>query len=61
MVSSSVTITDNNKFTMPASDVTIKAIFEEDAPEAYTVTVQNDGNGSGSATPTTAAAGTELP
>ena len=30
MVSGSVTITDN-KFTMPASDVTVKAIFEEDA------------------------------
>ena len=45
---------------MPASDVTVKAIFEEDAPETYTVTVQNDGNGSGSATPATAAAGTEI-
>ena len=45
---------------MPASDVTVKAIFEEDAPETYTVSVQNDGNGSGSATPTTAAAGTEI-
>ena len=32
VVSGSVTITDN-KFTMPASDVTVKAIFEEDAPE----------------------------
>ena len=59
VVSGTVTITDN-KFTMPASDVTVKAIFEEDAPETYTVTVQNDGNGSGTATPTTAAAGTEI-
>ena len=45
---------------MPASDVTVKAIFEENAPETYTVSVQNDGNGSGSATPATAAAGTEI-
>ena len=59
VVSGSVTITDN-KFTMPASDVTVKAIFEENAPETYTVSVQNDGNGSGSATPATAAAGTEI-
>ena len=30
------------------------------AAETYSVTVQNDGNGSGSATPTTAEAGTEI-
>ena len=56
VVSGGVTISDN-KFTMPAGNVEVKAIFEEDT---YTVTVSNDGHGSGTATPATATAGTEI-
>ena len=59
MVSGTVTIA-GNKFNMPSSNVTVKAIFEADAPTTYTVTVQNDGNGTASASPATAAAGTEI-
>ena len=59
VVSGTVSIA-GNKFTMPSSDVTVKAIFEADAPTTYTVTVQNDGNGTASASPATAAAGTEI-
>ncbi len=53
----------NNKFTMPDSNVEVKAIFEEDAPPApteYTITVTNDGNGTASASHAKAAAGTEI-
>ena len=53
----------NNKFTMPDSEVEIKAIFEEDAPPApteYTVTVTSGGNGTASASLAKAAAGTEI-
>ena len=59
VVSGTVTIA-GNKFAMPSSDVTVKAIFEADAPTTYTVTVQDDGNGTASASPATAAAGTEI-
>ena len=53
----------NNKFTMPDSEVEIKAIFEEDAPPApteYTVTVTSGGNGTASASPSKAVAGAEI-
>ena len=53
----------NNKFTMPDSNVEVKAIFEEDAPPApteYTVTVTTVGNGMASASPDKAVAGTEI-
>ena len=53
----------NNKFTMPDSNVAIKAIFEEDAPPApteHTVTVKTDGNGIAFASPLLAVAGTEI-
>ena len=53
----------NNKFTMPDSNVAIKAIFEEDAPPApteHTVTVKTDGNGIAFASPLMAVAGTEI-
>ena len=52
----------NNKFTMPDSNVAIKAIFEEDSPFAptkHTVTVKTDGNGIAFASPLLAVAGTE--
>ena len=57
-----VTIKDD-KFTMPDSDVEVKAIFEEDTPPApteHTVTVTSGGNGTASASPAKAAAGTEI-
>ena len=53
----------NNKFTMPDSNVAIKAIFEEDSPfgpTKYTVTVTTEGGGTASASPAKAAAGTEI-
>ena len=62
VISGGVTIVDD-KFTMPDSNVEIKAIFEEDAPPApteYTVTVTNDGNGTASASPAKAVAGAEI-
>lgn len=62
VVSGDVTIT-NNQFTMPDSNVIIKAIFEEDVPvlpTTYSITVQTDGNGTASATPASATAGAEI-
>ena len=53
----------NNKFTMPDSNVEVKAIFEEDAPPApteHTVTVTSSGNGTASASPVKAVAGAEI-
>ena len=53
----------NNKFTMPDTNVAIKAIFEEDSPFAptkHTVTVKTDGNGIAFASPLLAVAGTEI-
>lgn len=45
IVSGNITINDN-KFTMPANPVTVKAIFEQ---KKYAVTMQTDGNGTASA------------
>lgn len=44
------------------ADITVKALWKDapPAPVEYTVTVTNDGNGIGTATPSTAAAGTEI-
>ena len=53
----------NDKFTMPDTNVAIKAIFEEDAPPApteHTVTVTSGGNGTASASPAKAVAGVEI-
>ena len=53
----------NNKFTMPDSNVEVKAIFEEDTPPApteHTVTVTSGGNGTASASPSKAVAGAEI-
>ena len=53
----------NNKFTMPGTNVAIKAIFEEDAPPApteFTITVKTDGNGTASASHAKAVVGTEI-
>ena len=62
VVTGGVTIKDN-KFTMPAGNVEVKAIFEKNAtpPPAtteYSVKVSNDGNGTAMADKTSAAAGT---
>ena len=62
VISGDVTIVDD-KFTMPDSNVEVKAIFEEDAPPApteFTITVKTDGNGTASASPAKAVAGTEI-
>ncbi len=62
VMSGDVTVRDD-KFTMPGSDVEIKAIFEEDAPPTpteYTVTVKTDGNGTASASHVKAVVGTEI-
>ena len=62
VVTGGVTIKDS-KFTMPAGNVEVKAIFEKDAtpPPAtteYSVKVSTDGNGTAMADKTSAAAGT---
>ena len=62
VISGNVTIKDN-KFTMPDTNVAIKAIFEEDAPPApteFTITVKTDGNGTASASHAKAVVGTEI-
>ena len=62
VISGNVTIKDD-KFLMPDSNVEVKAIFEEDAPPApteFTITVKTDGNGTASASPAKAVAGTEI-
>ena len=62
VISGGVTIKDD-KFTMPNDNVEVKAIFEEDAPPApteFTITVKTDGNGTASASPDKAVAGTEI-
>ena len=62
VISGDVTIVDD-KFTMPDSNVEVKAIFEEDAPPApteNTVTVTSSGNGTASASPSKAVAGAEI-
>ena len=64
VVTGGVTIKDN-KFTMPAGNVEVKAIFEKNAtpppaPTYYSITVTKDGSGTASASLTTAAAGTEI-
>ena len=63
VVSPAGLVITNNKFTMPDSNVEVKAIFEEDAPPApteFTITVKTDGNGTASASLAKAAAGTEI-
>ena len=62
VMSGDVTV-KNDKFTMPGSDVEVKAIFEKNAPPTpteYTVTVKTDGNGTASASPATAVVGTDI-
>ena len=53
----------NNKFTMPDSNVEVKAIFEEDAspaPTEYTITVTTEGGGTASVSPAKAVADVEI-
>ena len=62
VISGGVTIKDD-KFLMPNDNVEVKAIFEKDAPPApteFTITVKTDGNGTASASPDKAVAGTEI-
>ena len=63
VVSPAGLVITNNKFTMPDSNVEIKAIFEEDAPPVpteFTITVTSGGNGTASASHAKAVAGTEI-
>lgn len=48
----------NNQFIMPDSDVSVKAVFVPDG--AYSVTVENDGFGTGSANPVRTEEGTRV-
>ena len=61
VMSGNVTIKDD-KFTMPSANVEVKAVFEKDAPAPteFIVTVTSGGNGTASASPAKAAAGTEI-
>ena len=62
VMSGGVTIKDD-KFLMPNANVEVKAIFEKDAPPVpteFTITVKTDGNGTASASPDKAVAGTEI-
>ena len=61
VMSGNVTIKDD-KFTMPSANVEVKAVFEKDAPAPteFIVTVISGGNGTASASPAKAAAGTEI-
>ena len=62
VMSGDVTV-KNDKFTMPGSDVEVKAIFEKNAPPTpteYTVTVKTDGNGTASASHAKAVVGTDI-
>jgi LPXTG-motif cell wall-anchored protein len=59
VISGGVTITDN-RFTMPAANVTLKAIFEAIPAPIYTITIQDDGNGTAAANLNSAAKGTEI-
>ena len=62
VISGGVAIT-NNKFTMPDSNVEVRALFEKDAPPApteYTVTVTSGGNGTASVSHAKAVVGTEI-
>ena len=63
VVSPAGLVITNNKFTMPDSNVEVKAIFEEDAPPVpteFTITVTSGGNGTASASHAKAVAGTEI-
>ncbi len=64
VISGGVTIS-NNSFTMPAANVTVKAVFEKDGstppqPTRYSVTVQAGTGGTASASPTSAEKGTKI-
>ena len=59
VLSGGVTIS-NNKFTMPASAVEIKAVFEADTPGTYTVTYLPGANGTGTQTTDTKTQGVAL-
>ena len=62
VIRGNVTIKDD-KFTMPDSNVEVKAIFEKDSPPApteHTITVTSGGNGTASASHAKAVVGTEI-
>ena len=59
VISGGVTIVDHT-FTIGKANVEIKAIFEELPSNVYSVTVTNDGHGTGVASPNTGVTGTEV-
>ena len=59
IVGSNVTV-ENNTFTMPSNNVTVKAVFEADTNYENPITVQTDGNGTASADAAKAASGTKV-
>ena len=56
-VSGDITISDSYTFTMPNSNVTVKAVFEA---IVYDVTVQTEGSGTAYATPSSGTMGTQI-
>ena len=59
VLSGGVTVTDD-QFTLGTADAEIKACFKEIIPDTYTVTVTDDGHGTGSADPASGIAGTPV-
>ena len=59
IVEGNVTVADG-KFTMPSTNVTVKAVFEADTNYENPITVQTDGNGTASADAVKAASGTKV-
>ncbi|MCL1850216.1 MAG: T9SS type A sorting domain-containing protein, partial [Bacteroidetes bacterium] len=59
VIAGGITI-NNNRFVMPANAVTVKALFKVLNPGEYSITVYNDGNGTGIASPSSATPGTEI-
>ncbi len=59
VISGGVTI-EGNKLTIEDEDVVVKAIFEEIPKPVYTVTVTDDGHGTGTAIPGSGESGTEV-
>ena len=59
VISGGVTVTDN-KFLLGAANVEIKAIFEALPAGVYTITVTDDGHGTGAANPASGVTGTEV-
>ena len=58
--STTVTYTDGQSVDPPTGNMQLYAVWQEDAPTSYTVTMSDDGNGTASASPTSGATGTNV-